>query len=132
MAKSRGGGGTALLTGISVVGAALPLFGTSPILFGVSALIFGNAFFAVVSSITAFIRVNYPREAWAKAIAMMTVAFGVGQMVGPIAIGIITDKMGSLSYALNVSAAILALGAVACLCQRPIDQRALHARVQTI
>ena len=132
MAKSRGGGGTALLTGISAVGAALPLFGTSPILFGVSALIFGNAFFAVVSSTTAFIRVNYPREAWAKAIAMMTVAFGVGQMVGPIAIGIITDKMGSLSYALNVSAAILALGAVACLCQRPIDQRALQARVQTI
>jgi len=132
LTKSRGGGGTALLTGISAIGAALPLLGTSPILFGVSALIFGNAFFAVVSSTTAFIRVNYPREAWAKAIAMMTVAFGVGQMVGPIAIGIITDKMGSLSYALNVSSAILALGAVACLCQRPIDQRALRARVQTI
>jgi MFS family permease len=95
-------------------------------------LIFGNAFFAVVSSTTAFIRVNYPREAWAKAIAMMTVAFGVGQMVGPIAIGIITDRMGSLSYALNVSAAILAVGAVACLCQRPIDQRAPQARVQPI
>jgi predicted MFS family arabinose efflux permease len=131
MAKSRGGGGTALLTGISAVGAALPLFGTSPVLFGISALIFGNAFFAVVSSTTAFIRVNYPREAWPKAIAMMTVAFGVGQMVGPIAIGIITDKMGSLSYALNVSAAILALGAVACMCQRPIDQQALQIRVQT-
>jgi len=132
MAKSRGGGGTALLTGISAIGAALPLFGTSPILFGVSARIFGNAFFAVVSSTTAFIRVNYPREAWAKTIAMMTVAFGVGQMVGPIAIGIITDRMGSLSYALNVSAAILAVGAVACLCQRPIDQRAPQARVQPI
>ena len=132
MAKSRGGGATALLTGISAVGAALPLFGTSPILFGISALIFGNAFFAVVSSTTAFIRVNYSREAWSRAIAMMTVAFGMGQMVGPIAIGIITDKMGSLSYALNVSAAILALGAVACLCQRPIDQHAPRARVQTI
>jgi hypothetical protein len=56
----------------------------------------------------------------------------MGQMVGPIAIGIITDKMGSLSYALNVSAAILAMGAVACLCQRPIDQHAPRARVQTI
>jgi predicted MFS family arabinose efflux permease len=33
MARSRGGGGTAILTGISAVGAALPLFGTSPILF---------------------------------------------------------------------------------------------------
>jgi len=51
---------------------------------------------------------------------MMTVAFGVGQMLGPIGIGAITDKLGSLSYALNISAATLVLSAVACLCQRPI------------
>ena len=118
MAKIRGGGGTALLTGLTAVGAALPLFGESPILFDASALIFGNAFFAVVSSTTAFVRFNYPREAWPKAIAMMTVAFGVGQMLGPIGIGAITDKLGSLSYALNISAATLVLGAIACLCQR--------------
>src|SRR5262245_6366330 len=120
MAKIRGGGGTAVLIGLTAVGAALPLFGKSPILFDGSALIFGNAFFAVVSSTTAFVRFNYPREAWPKAIAMMTVAFGVGQMLGPIGIGAITDKLGSLSYALNISAATLVLGAVACLCQRPI------------
>jgi predicted MFS family arabinose efflux permease len=50
LAKSRAGGGTALLIGITAVGAVLPLFGKSPILFDASALIFGNAFFAVVSS----------------------------------------------------------------------------------
>ena len=77
MAKIRGGGGTALLIGLTAVGAALPLFGKSPILFDASALIFGNAFFAVVSSTTAFVRFNYPREAWPNTIAMMTVAFGV-------------------------------------------------------
>jgi len=76
MAKIRGGG-TALLIGLTAVGAALPLFGKSPILFDASALIFGNAFFAVVSSTTAFVRFNYPREAWPNTIAMMTVAFGV-------------------------------------------------------
>src|SRR5262245_1723075 len=120
MAKIRGGGGTALLTGLTAVGAALPLFGKSPFLFDVSALIFGNAFFAVASSTTAFVRFNYPREAWPKAIAMMTVAFGVGQMLGPIGIGAITDRLGSLSYALNISAVTLVLGAIACMCQRPI------------
>ena len=131
MARSRGGGGTAILTGISAVGAALPLFGTSPILFDISALVFGNAFFAVVSSTTAFVRVNYAREAWPKAIAMMTVAFGIGQTLGPIVVGAVTDKLGNLSYALNVSAATLVLGAIACMCQRPIAVSDQMARVQS-
>jgi predicted MFS family arabinose efflux permease len=42
----------------------------------------------------------------------MTISFGVGQTVGPIVVGAITDAMGSLSFALNVSAAMLALGAL--------------------
>ena len=45
-------------------------------------------------------------------IAAMTIAFGVGQTFGPIAVGAVTDALGSLSYALNVSAALLALGAM--------------------
>jgi len=55
----------------------------------------------------------------------MTVAFGIGQTLGPIATGFITDKMGSLSYALNVSAVVLVIGVIACLCHRPIPQAAL-------
>jgi len=77
-----------------------------------------------VSSTTAFARLNYPREAWPKAIAMMTVAFGVGQILGPIATGAITDAMGSLSYALNVSAAVLVFGVIACLFQKPLKSAA--------
>jgi hypothetical protein len=42
----------------------------------------------------------------------MTISFGIGQMLGPIAVGAITDAIGSLSYALNVSAAMLAAGAI--------------------
>jgi hypothetical protein len=43
--------------------------------------------------------------------APCAIAFGVGQTLGPIAVGAITDAMGSLSYALNVSAALLAIAA---------------------
>jgi predicted MFS family arabinose efflux permease len=43
----------------------------------------------------------------------MTIAFGIGQTLGPIAVGAVTDAFGSLSYALNVSAAMLAVGAIA-------------------
>ena len=63
---------------------------------------------------------------------MMTVAFGVGQTLGPIAIGAITDRLGSLSYALNVSAATLVLGAIACMCQRPIILSNQLARAQSV
>jgi predicted MFS family arabinose efflux permease len=50
----------------------------------------------------------------------MTISFGVGQSLGPIVVGAITDALGSLSYALNVSAALLALGAVLALLQRKV------------
>ena len=86
----------------------------------ISALVFGVAFFAVVGSTTAFVRFNYPPAAWPTAIAAMTIAFGIGQTLGPIVVGAITDAMGSLSYALNVSAAMLAIGAVASAFQRKL------------
>jgi MFS family permease len=113
LALDRGGISTAIILSVNAAGAALPLFGHSAFLLASSAVVFGVAFFAVVGSTTAFVRYNYPPSAWPAGIAAMTIAFGIGQMLGPIAIGAITDAFGSLSYALNVSAAMLLLGAVA-------------------
>lgn len=118
LARGQSGRATALILAVNAVGAAMPLLGNSQWLFVTSALVFGVAFFAVVASTTAFVRFNYPREAWPVAIAAMTIAFGIGQTLGPIAIGAITDAMGSLGYALNVSAATLAIGACLCAFQK--------------
>jgi predicted MFS family arabinose efflux permease len=123
LALDRGGLSTAIILGVNALGAALPLFGHSPALLAVSALVFGVAFFAVVGSTTAFVRLNYPPSAWPKGIAAMTIAFGIGQTLGPIAVGAVTDAMGSLSYALNVSAAMLALGAMAAAFQGKLAQK---------
>jgi predicted MFS family arabinose efflux permease len=112
LALDRGGLATTIILGVNALGAALPIFGHSPLLLAVSALVFGVAFFAVVGSTTAFVRFNYPVSGWPAGIAVMTIAFGIGQTLGPIAVGAITDALGSLSYALNVSAAMLALGAL--------------------
>ena len=84
---------------------------------------FGVSFFAVVGSTTAFVRFNYPPVAWPVAIAAMTIAFGVGQTLGPIVTGAITDALGSLSYALNAGAAMLALGAVLSAFQKKVVQK---------
>ncbi|MCK1686754.1 YbfB/YjiJ family MFS transporter [Bradyrhizobium sp. 145] len=121
LALDRGGLATAIILGTNALGAALPMLGHSPAWLAVSAIVFGVAFFAVVGSTTAFVRFNYPPEVRPTAIAAMTISFGVGQTLGPIVVGAITDALGSLSYALNVSAALLALGAVAALCQRKVE-----------
>jgi len=113
LALNRGGISTAIILSANAVGAALPLLGHSTPLLALSALVFGVAFFAVVASTTAFVRFNYPPAEWPMGIAAMTIAFGIGQTLGPIAVGAITDALGSLSYALNVSAAMLAVGAIA-------------------
>jgi len=112
LALDRGGLATTIILGMNALGAALPILGHSPLLLAISALVFGVAFFAVVVSTTAFVRFNYPVEDWPGGIAAMTIAFGIGQTLGPIAVGAITDALGSLSYALDASAALLVLGAV--------------------
>ena len=123
LAFDRGGLSTAIILGVNAFGAGLPLFGHSAFLLAISALVFGVAFFAVVGSTTAFVRFNYPPSAWPKGIAAMTIAFGIGQTLGPTAVGAVTDAFGSLSYALNVSAALLALGAILAAFQRRLAQK---------
>ena len=97
LALDRGGLATTIILGVNAIGAALPIFGHSPLLLAISALVFGVAFFAVVGSTTAFVRFNYPPAEWPASIAAMTIAFGIGQTLGPIAVGAITDAVGSLS-----------------------------------
>ncbi|MBK3661804.1 YbfB/YjiJ family MFS transporter [Bradyrhizobium diazoefficiens] len=123
LALDRGGLATAIILGTNAIGAGLPMLGHSTAWLATSAVVFGVAFFAVVGSTTAFVRFNYPPETWPRAIAAMTISFGVGQTLGPIVVGAITDALGSLSYALNVSAGLLALGAVLALCQRKVGPK---------
>src|ERR1700742_2412086 len=123
LARDSGGRSTAIVLGVNTLGAALPLFGHSVLLLTISALVFGVSFFAIVGSTTAFVRFNSPQAAWPKGIAVMTIAFGIGQMLGPTVVGAITDAFGSLSYALNASALLLVLGAIATAFQRRVGPR---------
>jgi predicted MFS family arabinose efflux permease len=122
LALDRGGRSTAIILAVNAVGAALPLFGHSVVLLAISALVFGVSFFAVVGSTTAFVRFNYPHAAWPTAIAALTISFGIGQTLGPVVTGAITDALGNLSYALNAGAAMLAVGAILAAFQRRLGQ----------
>jgi predicted MFS family arabinose efflux permease len=122
LARDSCGISTAIILGVNAIGAALPLLGHSTAWLAASALVFGVSFFAIVGSTTAFVRFNYFPAAWPTAIAAMTIAFGIGQTLGPLFTGAITDALGSLSYALNVGAAMLAVGAVAAAFQGKLVQ----------
>ncbi len=124
LALDRGGLSTTIILGVNALGASLPIFGHSPLLLAISALVFGVAFFAVVGSTTAFVRFNYPPAQWPAGIAAMTISFGIGQTLGPIVVGAITDAVGSLSFALDISAAMLAIGAILSAFQRKLKASA--------
>jgi predicted MFS family arabinose efflux permease len=123
LARDSGGVSTAIILGVNAIGAALPLLGHSTAWLAASALVFGVSFFAIVGSTTAFVRFNYSPAAWPTAIAAMTIAFGIGQTLGPIFTGAITDALGSLSYALNAGAAMLAMGAIAAAFQKKLSPK---------
>jgi predicted MFS family arabinose efflux permease len=120
MARGRNGLAMALTIGLTGIGAAMALVASSAWMYAISAFVFGNAFLAVVIALTAFTRFNYAPAQWSKVIGGMTIAFSLGQIVGPVITGAITDYTGSLTSALNVSAAALMLGAAISFFQRPL------------
>lgn len=125
MARGQNGTAMAVTIGITAFGAVLALFGQSPALLAISAFLFGSAFLAVVTATTAFVKFNYPEAAWPRVIGILTVTFSLGQILGPLVTGAITDITGTLTSSLLVSAAALVLSAAISALQRPLKKTAV-------
>lgn len=115
-----GGRPLAAVMAVLTAGAALPLASAQPAAMLLSAALFGLAMFSAPSSVGSFIKRALPRPAWGSAIATFTIVFAAGQIAGPVAIGWLADRSGSLQVGLAASAALLALGAVLALAQRDL------------
>ena len=83
-----------------------------------SALLFGGSFLSVVTAVTAVARRSLQPHHWTPAIAGLTVAFAVGQCVGPVLAGVLSDGPAGLSVGLALSVGVLLAGAVAALTQQ--------------
>jgi hypothetical protein len=105
---------------VLTAGAALPL--VLPNLAGIwlSAMLVGGSVFMVPSAVTGFVKGNLARPAWGNAMAVATSLFAIGQTIGPAACGWISDRAGSLSFGLAVSAAMLLLSGVLAMWQKPL------------
>jgi predicted MFS family arabinose efflux permease len=120
MARGQNGTALAVTTGCTGIGAGLALISPTPALLAISAFVFGSAFLATVTAVTAFTRFNYHPETWPKLLGILTITFSLGQILGPVVTGIITDITGNLYAALMVSAAALILAAICAVFQRPL------------
>ena len=106
-----------LLSVIVTVGAAIPLFSDRIDLAFLSAAVFGSALFSVPASTTVFVRRNFVAEQWPRALGILTVSFGVGQIIGPTLAGYVSDQSGALSHGLAWGCIFLLAGAAVALLQ---------------
>ncbi len=118
LSRLKGGRGAAAVIAAVTLGAALPLLSDSRLVAYLSALFFGGSFLSTITAVTSFARRAAPPEAWTKAIAALTVAFGIGQCVGPILSGYLSDGPDGVRAGLEISAAILLAAAVVISFQR--------------
>jgi predicted MFS family arabinose efflux permease len=106
----NGGWGTATTIGAVMVGAAMPMLWNGIVGAYLSALLFGGSFLAVVAAVTSFARKTAQPHAWTAAIAALTIAFGLGQCIGPVLSGVLSDGSSGIRAGLWFSVAILAVG----------------------
>jgi MFS family permease len=116
----RGGGPQALLNALLGAATLLPVVSHAWPLALLSGVIFGGVFLSVVASTTALVRHNLPRAQWTHGISAFTIAFALGQIVGPTVTGWISDGPGGLSRGLLASTVTLWVAALLASRQRPL------------
>ncbi|MFC3694972.1 YbfB/YjiJ family MFS transporter [Chenggangzhangella methanolivorans] len=118
LGRLRGGLGLIATTSIMMAGVALVIFEPSRTGAYVSAVLFGASGLASVTAVTTLARRIYPPELWTPAIGLLTVAFGVGQIVGPVLSGFVSDGPHGLTAGLTLSLWIMAATVAAAALQR--------------
>jgi predicted MFS family arabinose efflux permease len=112
ISRARGGQAVSVILAVVTVGAAVPLAVSAWAAALVSALLFGGGFLAVVAAVTALARRALPPAAWTAGIAALTICFALGQSIGPILTGVLSDRAGGIRDGLVLSVALLAVSAL--------------------
>jgi predicted MFS family arabinose efflux permease len=100
-----------VITGANALAAALPLVPLGAAALLASAFVFGLSFFTIVAVTTLHVARATRPDRRAQAIGLFSVVFGLGQAAGPILVGAVSDRAGTLDAGLLLGAALIALGA---------------------
>ena len=115
----RGGRSLTVLLGMIAVGAAIPVVADGQAAAIASAVLFGGGFLATAAAVTVVVRHAAPPHAWGPAVGAITTVFALGQCVGPVLTGALSDQTG-VRAGMALSAVLLAVGALVALAQ-PAD-----------
>ena len=95
---------------LQAVGIALPLLSTALLPSLIAAALFGGTFVGITLLVVAYARKVAP-TASSMAIGLMTAAFGLGQILGPLAAGFLAERSGSFHSSLTLSSMAVVAGA---------------------
>ncbi len=98
-----------LAFGLQVVSVILPVATDDISLNVVSAILYGSTFVGIVSLTLSLIGRHFPNNP-AKAMARLTLSYGVAQMLAPVMAGYIANATGSYHGALVITAVVLVAG----------------------
>lgn len=115
--RMRGGGALAVFNLLLAIATILPALFQHPVVAFVSGALFGATFLSAVASTTAFVRHNFAPNHWSRGISHFTIIFALGQIVGPVVIGRVSDGKG-LALGLVCSSAVLLVGAMLAATQK--------------
>jgi predicted MFS family arabinose efflux permease len=90
----------------------------------VSAVVFGSSFMAGPTAATILARRMLPAHGWTSGIALLTVAFSVGQAIGPLVAGLLSDMDGGIKLGLWLSEVLLLVAGAIALTQRHVEPSA--------
>jgi predicted MFS family arabinose efflux permease len=107
--------GPALVFATAMLGALPVLISPGPTAMFESAVLFGGSFMAG----PIVVQRQLPAASWTAALSLLTVAFALGQAVGPILAGAISDATGKIAAGFWVSPVLLGAAACVNLLQRP-------------
>jgi len=121
LSTDRGGRVLTMMGLGGAISAAIPLFNDSFAALLFSAGGFGLCSMPIFAAVSISIRHHLPRFAWNRAVALATIIFAVGQSLGPIGSGALSDHFG-LSASLVWTAVIMLLAALVALLQKKAVQ----------
>lgn len=127
LARMPAGPGGAAVYLATAAGALLPLVFAGRMAVFASAILFGGSFLSASAAITIASKDQLPMKSLTAALALLTVAFAIGQTLGPVTSGAITDMVGGISSGLWISPALLLLAAMIALLQ-PAAVAGIHGR----
>lgn len=118
LGRMKGGQGFALVCVVVAVGTMPALIWPESWAVIASALIFGASFMAGPAAVSVAAQRLLPAASLTWGLALLTAAFSLGQSIGPLIGGWVSDFTGSLSAGLWLGPVLLMLGAVSSLQQR--------------